>query len=485
MAEYADKRTKRRKRARRGRTIVGVGGLVAALGALAFNPPAASADRKDTTPTDLLDKPRRGADAVGRLGKGIDEAASRNGTNGAELRKLLQEDQTAWLDKGGRVHFVEPAPTNPDGSVNTFSTLAEADTFVLHSRPGASRVIYLDFDGETVSGTAWNASYNAKADFYAAPYDTDGSPATFSANEKSVIRSVWQRVAEDYAPFDVDITTAAPPLAAIDRTGTTDQQFGTRLLVTSTATIYSSCRCGGIAYLSVFGAASNHQYYQPAFVFQKGVGSGAKGIAEAASHEVGHNLGLHHDGTSTIGYYSGQGAWAPIMGVGYSKPITQWSRGEYTGANNKEDDFAIMIANGAPLRADDNGDTLATATALPSQTQLSVSRRIGARTDKDMFRFTSAGGATQLTVSPAPVSPNLDLKLTVYNSAGVVVATVDPASAAVNGDSASGLAASYAATLPAGTYYLEVDGVGVGSPTATGYSDYASVGEYRISGVIR
>jgi hypothetical protein len=35
-------------------------------------------------------------------------------------------------------------------------------------------------------------------------------------------------------------------------------------------------------------------------------------------------------------------------------------------------------------------------------------------------------------------------------------------------------------TVPAasGTYYVQVDGVGKGDPAATGYSDYASIGEY-------
>jgi len=31
------------------------------------------------------------------------------------------------------------------------------------------------------------------------------------------------------------------------------------------------------------------------------------GVAEAASHEVGHSLGLSHDGTSTATYYQGHG----------------------------------------------------------------------------------------------------------------------------------------------------------------------------------
>jgi hypothetical protein len=38
----------------------------------------------------------------------------------------------------------------------------------------------------------------------------------------------------------------------------------------------------------------------------------AKYIWEAVSHEVGHNMGLSHDGTATVGYYSGQGDYAPV-----------------------------------------------------------------------------------------------------------------------------------------------------------------------------
>ena len=64
-----------------------------------------------------------------------------------------------------------------------------------------------------------------------------------------------------------------------------------------------------------------------------------KYVAEAASHEAGHNMGLSHDGTSTAAYYGGQGSgatgWAPIMGVGYYKNLSQWSKGEYALANNK------------------------------------------------------------------------------------------------------------------------------------------------------
>jgi hypothetical protein len=36
-------------------------------------------------------------------------------------------------------------------------------------------------------------------------------------------------------------------------------------------------------------------------------------IWEAVSHEVGHNMGLYHDGDQSTPYYEGHGIWAPIM----------------------------------------------------------------------------------------------------------------------------------------------------------------------------
>ena len=42
------------------------------------------------------------------------------------------------------------------------------------------------------------------------PYDLDGDYTTFSDEEQTRIQRIWARVAEDYAPFDVDVTTEQP-----------------------------------------------------------------------------------------------------------------------------------------------------------------------------------------------------------------------------------------------------------------------------------
>lgn len=44
----------------------------------------------------------------------------------------------------------------------------------------------------------------------------DADP-TFSPAEKDEIAKIWQRAAEDFSPFDVDVTTQTPPVGGTDR----------------------------------------------------------------------------------------------------------------------------------------------------------------------------------------------------------------------------------------------------------------------------
>lgn len=65
----------------------------------------------------------------------------------------------------------------------------------------------------------------------------------------------------------------------------------------------------------------------------------------------------------------------------------------------------------------------------------------------------------------------------IIDAAGTVVAKAKPAAT---------LAATVNFNLPsAGTYYVSVDGVGVGNPLNTGYTDYGSLGQYTISGTAK
>src|SRR5262249_9697043 len=75
---------------------------------------------------------------------------------------------------------------------------------VSHSNPWAAAKLYLDFDGhfEATWGSWTNATTPA--------FDQDGDRSTFSDSEIASITEIWTRVSEDYAPFNVDVTTVDP-----------------------------------------------------------------------------------------------------------------------------------------------------------------------------------------------------------------------------------------------------------------------------------
>src|SRR5436305_14874385 len=73
------------------------------------------------------------------------------------------------------------------------SHVASAQIPIYNSYPVSPAVIYLDFDGQTVDGTSWN---------------TDGPIACGASNLTTAqITEIYNRVAEDYRPFSINITT--------------------------------------------------------------------------------------------------------------------------------------------------------------------------------------------------------------------------------------------------------------------------------------
>lgn len=397
----------------------------------------------------------------------------------AEFRQMLKEERSLRADKQGYLHYVCAGLVAPaEGAVGAAATVTQpnyplAETFKLHSRPGASKVIHLDFDGHVTSGTSWNSSFNGGADFVTPPYDIDGNPGSFSNTELARIQGIWKRVAEDFMLYNVDVTTEDPGLEALRKTTRRDGDYGVRVCIGGSSYDWFKSGAGGVAYLGSYDWSTDTPCY--AFTAQLGTGN-EKYTAEATSHEIGHTLRLKHDGqrassgATTVEYYQGHGNWAPIMGVGYYKEVTQWSKGEYASANNLEDDTAVMLGEGISLRADDHGDDLTTATVL-SGTSVVANGIISTRTDRDVFRFTTGAGSVSFSATPAVPSPNLDIQLAIYDGAGALVTHTNPA----------GMAGSVTAALNAGTYYLSLDGVGTGDPI-TAYNDYGSLGEYSLLG---
>lgn len=252
----------------------------------------------------------------------------------------------------------------------------------LQSLPGATGVLYLDYDGEDGPHAGWG---------------------NFDAQKHSVsnagIQAVWERVAEDFAPFNFNVTTdLAVYLAAPE----TSRQ---RCIVTKTTT--AAPGAGGVAYVGSFNWAGD----TPCWAYY---GSG-KNAAEVISHELGHTLTLSHDGRTTPaeGYYGGHGtgdtAWAPIMGVGYYRNLSQWSKGEYLNANQTQDDLDRIIVNNnsGAYRTDDHGGDHAGASWLDFAVSGVVDDEgvIEESSDTDALRFTvQTAGSLNLTVSPVGAS---------------------------------------------------------------------------------
>jgi autotransporter-associated beta strand protein len=387
------------------------------------------------------------------------------------------------VDRRGRLFYVcdagKPPPGPPQSGASGSPSVDQLQpldqTFHLHSKPGANRLIYLDFVGFTISGTAWNVDYNGGADIVAPPFDVDQDPTTFGSAELTGIQQIWLRVAEDYSLYDVDVTTEYPGEDALTRSSIGDQAFGLRVLI-SPISVYIG-NYGGIAYLSAYDEVGD--FHKPALIFPENLGYSEKNIAEAISHEAGHFLGLTHDGqdidTTHVEYYLGQGNWAPIMGAGYYHPISQWSRGEYTNANNTEDDLTVITQNGLSYRIDDFGDTIGTATAL-SGTSIVTNGIIERTNDVDFFSFQTGAGTAQIVATPSERGANLHILLSVYDGGGILLTNADVAD---NGNGVQPVALNF--LLGSGTYFVSVQGVGSGDPMTTGYTKYGSLGQYTLA----
>jgi PKD repeat protein len=430
-----------------------------------------------------LPVPARGNAAISALGAHLPEVARAYGLDAQRLATLLQTQPSLGIDRDGALIFVceglavgaagkQGLVTNAAGTdAYSASRAADAavDAFQLHSLPGATRVLFLDFDGHTTSNTHWNNGFTNGAPIVSQPFDQDGNPGTFSAAERAVIRAIWQRVAEDYAPFAIDVTTQDPGAEALRRTSSGDAAYGIRVVISPTNWYNSGA--GGVGYLGSFNWNSD----TPCFVFTLSLANAEKYIAEAASHEAGHSVGLMHDGVggnSPSEYYFGHAQWAPIMGASYYKSVTQFSKGEYANATNAEDDFAV-IATYAPLASDDHGNTSETATLLTAPT-IADGGTIETQSDVDVFRLDIASGAIALSIKSPSAETNLHLKAELLNAGGQVLLVNNSAS----------LFAEFNTTLSAGTYYLRMSGIGAGDPMTNGYSDYGSLGNYVITGTV-
>lgn len=323
----------------------------------------------------------------------------------------------------------------------------------LQSLPGATGVVYLDFDGEEGPHESWG----------------DFDAASFNRTNNQIF-DVWVRVAEDFAAFNLNVTTDLQVYQNAPETS--------RIRCIITPTTDAAPGAGGVAYLNSFNWAGD----VPCWAF---IGGG-KSSAEVISHEIGHTLSLSHDGriTPSEEYYRGHGSgetgWAPIMGVGYYENLTQWSKGEYLSANQFQDDLARITTtnNAVAYRVDDHGGTHAAASPIGFTSGGAVDDEGNIETDGDVDAFlftTTTGGTVAVNVDHVALGPNVDLVAELYDEAGVLQQSSNPV---------DNLEANLNIAVGPGTYTIRVTNTGKGDPLGTGYTSYASLGQYTLSGSI-
>ena len=336
---------------------------------------------------------------------------------------------------------------------------------VLRSRANAGGVLYLDFDGAVVTDPFWASGQTINA-----------LPSNLS---NSKITDIWKVIAEDFRPFDVNVTTVESDY--------TNSKIGSRMRCIFTPTTDAAPSAGGVAYLGSFKWSGT----TPCWAFN-GTGSSATSSTAVhvgsmtGSHEFGHTFNLRHDGdTSQTGqsqeYYSGHGtgvtSWGPIMGAPFTANVIQWSKGEYANASNTEDDVAIISGSYFALgyTVDDYANSLTLAQNIPqlSKGNVSVSGVIETKDDSDVFRLDCGNGTLSVSLSGALPEPNLDGKLALLNASGVTVASSDPVGS---------LSASLSARVSQGIYYLIVGPSSEPNGSTVGYTTYGSIGAYTIAG---
>ena len=405
--------------------------------------------------------------------------------------------------------------TGPDTSTYTGTppTVNATTAFQLHSRPGASKVLYLDFNGHTTPAGVWSGSSIVTPAFQLAGTASPTDPLNLNA-----IRDIWLHVAEDFAAWDIDVTTEQPAPTA----------RGQRCVIGGSVMDWLGVPgVMGVAHLSSFGGAingnddNNFVFIDNNYPSMKPTTSNYEITILCVAHEVGHTVGLNHWGESaagsggsyTVGHtvtgHTGVTSVCPIMGnsglLGWPNAcnLNQWSKGDYPFAeaqtgDGTQDDIAIISTFAPQLTGvlDDHGNTLGTASNVAGTT-ITAGGTISDPNDVDLMKITAGAGTISLTLKPhlkyRNYNGNLKVGISLLNSAGTVVA---------KSYDVSSLGNSLVYNIPTGgTYYIKVNGLGYDPAvpaasqvwtntgvtgtvvgTSAGFTNYGSLGRYGVTG---
>jgi hypothetical protein len=344
----------------------------------------------------------------------------------------------------------------------------------LDSNPGAPATLYLDFNGN-FERDWWHIKDSGVEEHFrnitTPVFDTDGNANSFGTDEQNLIKNIWARVAEDYAPFNINVSTAYY--------GSFDNGKALHVVIGGNNTDWLKENASGIASINSFSNSAPNVVFAFDLVAWAKAGvtdsegrvlDGAAATATTASHEAGHAFGLRHqalykfDGTKITDYSPGSSGWTPIMGDNKASDRTTWSDGTTDQRRLQVDmDVIARSANGFGYRADDHGSSIATASTLWTNidgASLTGKGIINSMYDSDFFKFTSGGGQFQVNVNAAKFGPNLIPIAELWSTNGFVA----------RADAGSLTQSIIHANVPAGTYIVVVKGFG----------DYGDVGQYTV-----
>lgn len=343
------------------------------------------------------------------------------------------------------------------------------------SLPGAAVNVYLDFDGYTETNAEWITRSAAGTGNIVTPVFSIGSDPTFSADERTRIEEIYERVAEDFRPFNINVTTILP--ADINNAEDVFVSIGGD----------GSWLLNPDRYAAIPDGFSTSTLPQSVFVFSDrhlGLGGDFEyNMASSISQAVAVSMGLEvHNGTNGIPI-EGDADVAPILGdsiVGSNTNLASpnsvrdiWVEAPGADGSTVQDDLAEIVGNpNVQYRADDYGNTQLAATGITIGAGVELlDGVIEQNSDVDVFSFSSAATFATISVTttdlrgapfnaPTPGS-NLDPVLTIRDASGAVLRTEDGPE----------LSSTVSLNLPGGTYFVEVSGGG----------EYGNLGAYTLS----
>ena len=345
----------------------------------------------------------------------------------------------------------------------------------LQGRPGSANVLYLDFWGGTLNDSYWNANYTSNAPIEYTAFDQDGDPGSFTDTERYSIWLAWRETIEDFAPFDINITTDRSIYEAAAVTNRS------RMIITTTKNWYSST-AGGVAVVDSFD--DDKEFTKVAWAWNLLDVS----LGMTISHEAGHQMSLGHDGIDSEIYYIGHESWGPIMGAPFGKPYVQWSKGDYPGANQNEDDV-VKVSEKLGLISDEAGDDFANATLL--NLPVNETKGVIGFGDTDTYKFTLKSPG-QVDIGVKPLLGDFDESRAANLAMNVLLVKLNTSGGVesnINGIDSSDIVPlspltnvlAYSGSLDAGTYGLRISPNSPDTNWATGFDNYGNAGEYLLS----